>query len=80
MRTLSKVGLAGSRFGMLVGHPAWISEFDKMRLPYNINTLSQTAVQFALEHAPVLEEQSFVSKGTHEINPRIGAWVYCMAV
>ncbi len=59
MRTLSKVGLAGSRFGMLVGHPAWISEFDKMRLPYNINTLSQTAVQFALEHAPVLEEQSF---------------------
>ena len=59
MRTLSKVGLAGSRFGMLVGHPAWISEFDKMRLPYNINTLSQTAVQFALEHAPILEEQSF---------------------
>jgi len=58
MRTLSKVGLAGSRFGMLVGHPAWISEFDKMRLPYNINTLSQTAVQFALEHAPILEEQS----------------------
>ena len=34
-------------------------EFDKMRLPYNINTLSQTAVQFALEHAPILEEQSF---------------------
>ena len=59
MRTLSKVGLAGTRFGMLVGHPAWISEFDKMRLPYNINTLSQTAVEFALEHASILEEQSF---------------------
>lgn len=59
MRTLSKVGLAGSRFGVLVGHPAWISEFDKIRLPYNINTLSQTAVQFALEHTPILEEQSF---------------------
>ena len=59
MRTLSKVGLAGSRFGMLVGHPAWISEFDKIRLPYNINSLSQTAVQFALENASILEEQSF---------------------
>ena len=58
MRTLSKVGLAGSRFGLLIGHPEWISEFDKVRLPYNINVLTQTAVQFALEHADVLEEQS----------------------
>ena len=59
MRTLSKVGLAGSRFGMLIGHPDWIVEFDKIRLPYNINVMSQTAVQFALERAPsILEEQS----------------------
>ena len=58
MRTLSKVGLAGSRFGMLIGHPDWIVEFDKIRLPYNINVLTQTAVQFALECAPTLEEQS----------------------
>lgn len=58
MRTLSKVGLAGSRFGLLIGHPEWISEFDKVRLPYNINVLTQTAVQFALENANVLEEQS----------------------
>ena len=47
MRTLSKVGLAGSRFGMLIGHQEWIVEFDKIRLPYNINVMSQTAVQFA---------------------------------
>ena len=58
MRTLSKVGLAGSRFGMLIGHPDWIVEFDKIRLPYNINVLTQTVVQFALERAPTLEEQS----------------------
>ena len=58
MRTLSKVGLAGSRFGMLIGHPDWIVQFDKIRLPYNINVMSQTAVQFALEHASILEEQS----------------------
>ena len=58
MRTLSKVGLAGSRFGLLIGDPQWIDQFDKLRLPYNINVLSQTAVQFALEHADVLERQS----------------------
>lgn len=58
MRTLSKVGLAGSRFGLLIGDPAWIDQFDKLRLPYNINVLSQVAVQFALEHVDVLESQS----------------------
>ena len=58
MRTLSKVGLAGSRFGVLIGHSDWIQQFDKIRLPYNINALSQNAVQFALEHVAILEEQS----------------------
>lgn len=58
MRTLSKVGLAGARLGMLIGAPAWINEFDKVRLPYNINVLSQIAVEFALEHADLLDQQS----------------------
>ena len=58
MRTLSKVGLAGGRFGMLIGHVDWIKEFDKIRLPYNINSLSQRAVQFAIEHSDILEKQS----------------------
>lgn len=58
MRTLSKVGLAGARFGMLIGAPEWIEEFDKVRLPYNINSLTQAAVVFALKHADVLETQS----------------------
>jgi histidinol-phosphate aminotransferase len=58
MRTLSKVGLAGSRFGMLIGHPDWIHQFDKLRLPYNINVLTQIAVRCALQHADMLESQS----------------------
>lgn len=33
MRTVSKIGLAGLRFGYLAGHPAWIAEFDKVRPP-----------------------------------------------
>ena len=58
MRTLSKVGLAGLRLGMLIGHPRWLGEFDKVRLPYNISVLTQISAQFALEHYDVLAEQT----------------------
>jgi len=50
MRTFSKVGLAGLRLGFLIGRPAWLAEFDKVRLPYNINVLTQAGAAFALEH------------------------------
>ncbi len=50
MRTASKVGLAGLRLGMLFGRPEWLSEFDKVRLPYNINILTQLSGEFAFEH------------------------------
>lgn len=58
MRTLSKLGLAGLRLGFLAGSPAWLSEFDKVRLPYNVNVLTQTAALFALEHLDVLDRQA----------------------
>ncbi|OYY93508.1 MAG: histidinol-phosphate transaminase [Hydrogenophilales bacterium 28-61-23] len=58
MRTVSKLGLAGLRLGFLVGKPAWVAEFDKVRLPYNINVLTQVAARFALEHVEVLERQA----------------------
>jgi len=58
MRTLSKQGLAGLRLGILAGDPAWLAEFDKLRLPYNINSLTQASAEFALEHKAVLDEQA----------------------
>ena len=58
MRTVSKMGLAGLRLGYLVGDKAWLSEFDKVRLPYNINVLSQHAVSFALAHHQIFERQA----------------------
>jgi histidinol-phosphate aminotransferase len=58
MRTLSKQGLAGLRLGILAGDPAWLNEFDKLRLPYNINSLTQASAAFALEHKVVLDEQA----------------------
>ena len=58
MRTLSKQGLAGLRLGILAGDPAWLAEFDKLRLPYNINSLTQASAGFALKHRDVLDEQA----------------------
>ena len=57
MRTLSKQGLAGLRLGMLIGRKQWLSEFDKLRLPYNISTLSQVGAEFILSQPAFLQEQ-----------------------
>lgn len=57
LRTLSKIGLAGLRLGILVGSREWLSEINKVRLPYNINVLSQVSGEFMLRHAEVLEAQ-----------------------
>ena len=58
MRTLSKLGLAGIRLGYAFGDPAWISEFDKARPPYNLNSLTQAAALMLLAHADVLSQQA----------------------
>ena len=50
MRTVSKLGLAGVRLGVLIGQRAWLAEVDKVRLPYNINSFTQAAATFLLEN------------------------------
>ncbi len=58
LRTLSKLGLAGLRLGLLIGPPALISELDKVRLPYNINALTQAAATLCLAHLGDFEAQA----------------------
>jgi len=58
MRTLSKLGLAGLRLGMLIGRPQWLTEFDKLRLPYNVNVLTQRIAALVLQHPGVLAAQA----------------------
>ena len=60
MRTVSKLGLAGIRLGILVGRREWLNEFDKLRLPYNINALTQAAGRFAMQHYAALLAQAAV--------------------
>jgi histidinol-phosphate aminotransferase len=66
MRTLSKMGLAGLRLGLLAGGRKWITEIDKVRLPYNINTLTQHTASFILNHAAVLEKQAAELRSNRE--------------
>tara|TARA_Y100001935_G_C17311708_1_gene517033 strand:+ start:13915 stop:14997 length:1083 start_codon:yes stop_codon:yes gene_type:complete len=58
MGTVSKMGLAGIRLGFLAGSKKWVGEFDKIRLPYNINSLSQISANFALKHKEVFDKQA----------------------
>jgi histidinol-phosphate aminotransferase len=62
MRTLSKLGLAGLRLGALAAAPAWTAQLEKVRLPYNVGTLTQIVALEVLEHAQVLTEQAAAIK------------------
>jgi histidinol-phosphate aminotransferase len=58
LRTVSKIGMAGLRLGYAVGHPDWIGEFDKLRPPYNVGSLTQAALPVLLAHADVFARQA----------------------
>jgi histidinol-phosphate aminotransferase len=50
MRTFSKVfGLAGLRVGYGIGHPEFIAALEKIRQPFNINSLAQAGAMAALD-------------------------------
>ena len=62
MRTLSKLGLAGLRLGLLVGGPEWLRELEKLRLPYNVGILTQLIAEKVLQHRDVLLQQAAAIK------------------
>jgi histidinol-phosphate aminotransferase len=58
MRTVSKLGLAGLRLGYIAGQPNIIEQLNKIRLPYNINILTQASAEFALNQQAVFDAQT----------------------
>lgn len=53
LRTFSKAwGLAGLRLGYLCARPDLVAELEKLRLPYNLNVLTQELACAALDEAP----------------------------
>ncbi len=51
LRTLSKIGMAGLRVGILIANASLTSEIEKMRLPFNVSSLSQKIASFILRTA-----------------------------
>ncbi len=58
MRTVSKLGLAGLRLGFIAGNKEIIEQLNKIRLPYNINSLTQLTAEFALKNHNLFEQQT----------------------
>jgi len=58
LRTFSKHGLAGLRFGWLAADAMWTHELEKVRLPYNVGSLALATVDFALDYADVFAAQA----------------------
>ncbi len=57
LQTLSKIGLAALRLGVLLADAQVVGELDKVRLPYNVGSFSQIAAQTVLENGAFLEGQ-----------------------
>lgn len=58
MRTVSKLGLAGLRLGYIAGSKEIIEQLNKIRLPYNINSLTQVTAEFALNNPDLFKQQT----------------------
>lgn len=75
LRTVSKIGFAGLRLGLLIGSKDTVAELDKLRLPYNINTLTQVSANFLLKEkseinnnaAIILKQRQILSKALTQI-------------
>ncbi len=57
LKTLSKVyGLAGLRLGLLMAHPTICDLINRMRLPFNVNSLAQVAAVAAFDDAEYMQK------------------------
>lgn len=54
LRTLSKIGLASLRLGFMVADSEITEEVNKVRLPFNVNSLSQSVASAALKNKKTL--------------------------
>lgn len=76
LRTLSKIGLAALRLGVLIARPEIVREINKVRLPYNVNSLSQGAAKVVLGNGKVIDKQLKAiikeREGLYKILLRIG--------
>lgn len=76
LRSLSKIGLAGLRVGYMAASPLIAEQMNKVRLPYNSNTVSQTLASLLLNNFELvqkqidtlIEERKFLLQGLSKID------------
>jgi len=66
LRTFSKLGWAGLRLGYLIGRAGPIAHLNKIRMPYNINTLTQASASLLLDHFGLFEQQAAAIRAERE--------------
>jgi histidinol-phosphate aminotransferase len=57
LKSLSKIGMAGLRVGYGIAQPELIEQFNKVRLPYNSNSLSQLLSEKLLSDFSSIQKQ-----------------------
>jgi histidinol-phosphate aminotransferase len=63
MRTFSKIyGIAGTRIGYGIGHPDFIAALEKIRQPFNINSVAQAGALAALDDTSHVERTRRINR------------------
>ncbi|KAA0454079.1 MAG: pyruvate dehydrogenase (acetyl-transferring), homodimeric type [Candidatus Thioglobus sp.] len=74
LRTVSKIGLAGLRLGLLIAEKGTIKQLDKLRLPYNIGGLTQAAANFLLqENSTIATNAKIIIRQRGELSKALAA-------
>ncbi|ABL02662.1 histidinol phosphate aminotransferase apoenzyme [Candidatus Ruthia magnifica str. Cm (Calyptogena magnifica)] len=74
LRTVSKIGFAGLRLGLLIAAQDMVAALDKLRLPYNINTLTQVSANFLLKEKKEINQNSqIILKERIKLSSTLGA-------
>ncbi len=72
LRTLSKVGFAGLRLGILYAREGLVREINKVRYPYNVNSLSQEVAEVILNDLEFVNENvQLILKERHRVYDRL---------
>ncbi|MGV7222530.1 MAG: histidinol-phosphate transaminase [Nitrospinales bacterium] len=66
LKSLSKIGMAGLRIGYGIAEPELIEQFNKVRLPYNSNSISQLLSEKLLSNFAVIQKQIDIIKAERE--------------
>ena len=66
LRTISKIGFAGLRLGLFIGSKETIFQLNTLRLPYNINVLTQASANFLLQDKKRIKKNAEVLIGERQ--------------